>query len=57
LEEVEGKIGLGHEPVPFGEREFGVASCEPGAEVVFSGLDGTFSGVAAMEVWWYELKI
>ena len=44
---------MGHEPVPFGEREFGVAGCEPGAEVVLPGLDGALGCVASMDVWWY----
>jgi hypothetical protein len=35
IEQVESEIGLRHEPVPFGESNFGVAGCEPGAKVVF----------------------
>jgi hypothetical protein len=56
LEKVESEIGLGHEPVPFGEREFWVAGGESGAEVVLPGLDGVLCGVASMNVWWYQLE-
>jgi len=33
------------------EGKFGVGSAEDGNEVVFEWLDGSFSGVAAMDVW------
>ncbi len=48
---------MGHESVPFSEREFGVAGCEPGAEVVFPGLDGALGGIALMDVWRYQLEV
>ena len=49
---------MGHESVPFvGEREFGVAGCEPSAEVVFPGLDGALGGVALMDAWWHQLEV
>jgi hypothetical protein len=48
---------LWHEPVPLGEREFWVAGCEPGTEVVLPGLDGTLRGVVAVDMRWHELEI
>ncbi len=46
-----------HEPVPLGEREFWVAGCKAGAEVVLPGLDGALSGVSAVDMGWNELEI
>jgi hypothetical protein len=50
-------MGLGHEHVPFGEREFGVADCEPRTEVIFPVSDGALGGVAPMDVWWCLLEV
>ena len=39
-----------HEEVPFGEREFWIARCKAGAEMIFPCLDSAFGGVAAVAV-------
>ena len=41
---------MGHERIPFGDRELGIAGCKAGAEVVLPCLDVSFGGVAAMAV-------
>jgi hypothetical protein len=56
-EKVESECCLIHESVPFGEREFWVASGEAGEEVCFPGLDSAFGGVAAMTVGRYDLEL
>jgi hypothetical protein len=43
--------------VPLGEREFWIAGCEPGAEVVLPGLDGALGGISAVGMGWHELEI
>ena len=55
-EQVEGDISLGHKEVPFAERELGVACGKAGAEVVFPCRDGSFGGIAAMNMWWDPLE-
>ena len=49
-------FGLGDDlvPVVLGERCCGAA--QDANEVIFPGLDGCFGEVAAVIIWWYELK-
>jgi hypothetical protein len=56
-EEIEGDVGLWHQEIPFGDREFGVTSGEARAKMIFPGLDSALGGVAAMDVRWYELEV
>ena len=39
------------------EWELGVRTAEYGHKVVFKRLDGAFSGIATIDVWWYQLEV
>lgn len=56
-QKVECEVSLRHEKVPFGEREFGVASGKARAEMVLPGLDRALGGVATMAVWGNALEV
>ena len=36
--------------------EGGRCICKNGQEVVFESVYGAFSGISAMDMWWYELE-
>ena len=55
--EVQGEFCLGQQAVP---QEVGKGirdSCQNGDEVCLERADGTFSNVAAVNIWWYKLKL
>ena len=37
--------------------EIAVGGAEASNEVVFEGSDRAFGGIAAVDVWWYELEV
>ena len=43
MKETEGELGLGQEMAPGGKEEVGVSTGEASNEVVFVGLNGSFS--------------
>ena len=45
-----------HEEVPFSKWELGVTSGETGAEMVLPGLNGAFSSIASVDMWWDTLE-
>ena len=47
---------MGHEEVPFGKWELGVAGGEAGAEMVLPGLDCAFGSIASVDMWWDALE-
>ena len=49
-DKVDGGVALRHEAVPFGGREIGITGCYSCDELVFPGLDGTFSRVLSVAV-------
>ena len=55
-EEVECEGSMGDEAVPDMQGEVGVEAAQAGDEVILVGLDCTFYGVGAMEVWGNELE-
>ncbi len=56
-EEIECDVALQEEAVPFFDREGGVQAGDAGEEMVLPGLDGSFSGIAAMDVGWHEFEL
>jgi hypothetical protein len=39
------------------QRKIRIGGRKAGNEVIFESTDGTFSGIAAMYIWWSELGI
>lgn len=56
-EEIQSDVSLGHQEIPFGDGEFGIASGEARTKVVFPSLDRSFGGVAAMAVGRDQLEV
>ena len=52
-----GGITLWCEVIPFGELEWWITGIKSSNEVVFTGLDVAFGGIAAVVVWRYTLVI
>ena len=55
--EIEGELSLGQQETPIVKGEVRVTAAKDGNEVVLEGLDGTFSGVAAVDVGRSELVV
>ena len=49
-EKIDGDVALRHEAVPFGGREVGITGCYSCDDVVFPGLDATFSRFLSVTV-------
>ena len=56
-EEVQGEFCLREELVPEEVGEGIGDAGEDGKELSFKSADGTFSDIAAMEIWWEKLEI
>jgi hypothetical protein len=56
-EQIEGDEGLREETVPEVEREVAVGAAKAGDEVIFKRADGTFGGVATVDVGRSKLEV
>jgi len=56
-QEIEREFSLGEQAVPEMHREVLVRAAEAGDEVVLEGADGTFGGIAAMDMGRDQLKV
>jgi len=57
MQEVQCQLGLREEAIPKVNRKVFVSATEASNEMVFKGVDGTFSSIAAMHMWQDQLEI
>jgi hypothetical protein len=48
---------LWKEAIPLGSGKFRVSDAQGSDEMAFEGLNGTFSSVTTMKVWWNQLVL